>query len=482
MPNPDSHALIAKVQDLAERLDRRDLLDDLAEIDLRLRASLLSVALIGQFKRGKTSLLNALLGDEVLPTGVLPLTAVVNRIRWGPHLRVTVHFLDGSEREIPRDELRVYATELGNPRNALAVRDILILYPSPLLAQGIELVDTPGIGSVWTHNTEVATGYLPWVDVALFIVSPDPPITDVERQFLQEARKHAGKIVVVLSKADLLSAHDLETVRTFVEEVVEGALEAKVPVWRTSVCQGAHTGIEDVAAHLAELAGSDREVLATRMAHRRVLGVLHRLRFDLELQRAAMMTPLELRAERRTVLQRQLAAFDATLATYAGAWQSAFQRVTQVYDDRLAQRKGPILATLGSRVEQRLGSGAHPRTVYLSTAEDVDECARGLLETLRDDLRLITRDVLEAEARPLMERIQDWIGQFSQTAADLFDLPAVAVDLPVEIRESRGFTFKWQDDPSILPTLGPRLRGDAAAEAGCRCRQTLPRSAHGRVR
>lgn len=52
-----------------------------------------------------------------------------------------------------------------------------------------------------------------------------------------------------------------------------------------------------------------------------------------------------------------------------------------------------------------------------------------------------------------MGQIEAWVGRFAHAAADLFDLPAIPVDLPLEIKESKGFAFKWQDDPSILPAL-----------------------------
>ncbi len=450
---PQIAAAIAQALDLFTRLGRTDLQEDLQEIEGRLERRVLSVALVGQFKRGKTSLLNALVGEEILPTGVLPLTAMVTQVRWGEALRVTVRLQDGSEVEVSRDEIPLYATEVGNPKNIRGVRDILVNYPAELLANGIELVDTPGIGSIWAHNTNVATEYLPWVDVALFVVSPDPPITDVERQFLEDARQHAGKVLVVLSKSDLLPSADLDVVRRFIADVVGDALGMPVPVLTASVLQGRQAGLEEIAQRLKELAQNEGESMAQAMAGRRIEGVLHRLAFDFDLQRAAYTTPQELRAQRHAALQALLRDFDAALEMYRGAWQSAFRGVTQAYDAKLEALKRPILEALRTSLDRQLQASGHPRTVYLRVAEELEASARTQLEQSRDDLRRIAPELLTGGAQPLVGQIQAWIKHFAQATADLFELPAVTIELPLEIRESRGFSFKWQDDPGLLPTL-----------------------------
>ena len=450
---PHVAAAIADAQKLAVRLQRTDLSEDLLEIANRLERRILSVALVGQFKRGKTSLLNALIGEEILPTGVLPLTAIVTHVRFGETLNVIVRLQDGTEFEVSREEIHLFATEAGNPKNSRGVRDILVSYPSELLAHGIELVYTPGIGSVWTHNTDVATDYLPWVDVALFVVSPDPPITDVERQFLESAREHAGKVLVVLTKSDLLPQAELHLVRQFIADVAGAALTEQVPVLTASVGQGKQAGIGEIAARLEQLAYSEGETMALALASRRIRAVMERLAFDFRLQRAALTTPREMRAQRHAALRTHLEHFGATLATYEGAWQSAFRTVTRTYDARLDALRAPILGDLRHNTELLLQASGHPRTIYVSAAKELEALARSRLENLRDHLRRITPEILEGEAKPLERQIHTWTDRVAQAAADLFDLPVVTIDLPLEIRESRGFSFKWQDDPGLLPSL-----------------------------
>src|SRR5208283_2291260 len=109
------------------------------------------VACLGQFKRGKSSLLNSLLGRLVLPTGVAPVTSVATVVRFGPQPRARVRFVEGWQ-EISPSALAEYVTEARNPSNKKGALAVEVFDPSPLLAEGMCLVDTPGISSVVVEN------------------------------------------------------------------------------------------------------------------------------------------------------------------------------------------------------------------------------------------------------------------------------------------------------------------------------------------
>jgi hypothetical protein len=104
-----------------------------AEAATKLSGIGLYAAVIGEFKRGKTTLINTLLGAEVLPTGVLPVTAIPSLVRFGTQPRATISFLDGLAVEVTVDELPAYLTEQGNPANTKGVREASIEYPAALL-------------------------------------------------------------------------------------------------------------------------------------------------------------------------------------------------------------------------------------------------------------------------------------------------------------------------------------------------------------
>jgi predicted GTPase len=161
-----------------------------------------NLAVLGQFKRGKTTLINALLGSRLLPTAVVPLTSIITLIKYGTDLHIEVFFNNGDKKEIMLEELSDYVTERGNPENQKEVQYVEVHYDSPYLRGGVQIIDTPGIGSTYQHNTAVTYGYLSKVDAAIFLVGVDPPISQVEYDFLSDIKKYVNKIFFLQNKID----------------------------------------------------------------------------------------------------------------------------------------------------------------------------------------------------------------------------------------------------------------------------------------
>lgn len=207
----------------------------LEQIRAKLAEGRFNLAVLGQFKRGKSTLINALLGAPLLPTAIVPLTSVVTALRWGERLAIEVEFTSGERRAIGCEELAAYITERGNPENRKGVRQVEIRYPSPWLQDGVSILDTPGVGSVYQHNTDVAYAVIPYVDAAIFVVTADPPLSDSEHRFLQDVRAYASKLFFLLNKIDLVSETDRQEALEFTLSVLRRDLEAAaVKVWPAS--------------------------------------------------------------------------------------------------------------------------------------------------------------------------------------------------------------------------------------------------------
>jgi ribosome biogenesis GTPase A len=118
-----------------------------AELMVKLAEDRFILAVLGQFKRGKSSLMNAIIGRELLPTGVLPLTSAITILKYGPAERMIVNRNDSVfPEELPVSDLSAYVTEKGNPDNRKKVKTVSVELPVPFLQRGIEFVDTPGVG------------------------------------------------------------------------------------------------------------------------------------------------------------------------------------------------------------------------------------------------------------------------------------------------------------------------------------------------
>jgi GTP-binding protein EngB required for normal cell division len=190
----------------------------------------LDVAVLGQFKSGKSSLLNAVLGEAVFPVGALPVTAVITRAAAGPERIVRVTHLDGSVEEVAPDRLADFVTEAGNPGNRRQVARVDVATPALADLPGVRLVDTPGLGSVFAHNTEAIRAWMPNAAAALVTVSAERPLSDEDRRLVGEARQTAPRVVVVLTKVDLLTDADRAEVSAFLDRALCESFGVVVPV------------------------------------------------------------------------------------------------------------------------------------------------------------------------------------------------------------------------------------------------------------
>jgi GTP-binding protein EngB required for normal cell division len=190
----------------------------------------LDVAVLGQFKSGKSSLLNAVLAEAVFPVGALPVTSVVTRAAAGPHRVVRVTHLDGSVEEADASRLAEFVTEAGNPGNRRGVAVADVFAPAMGDWPGVRLVDTPGLGSVFAHNTEATRSWMPNVAVALVTVSAERPLSDEDRRLVAEARQTAPRVVVLLTKVDLLTDAERTEVSAFLDRALRESFGAVVPV------------------------------------------------------------------------------------------------------------------------------------------------------------------------------------------------------------------------------------------------------------
>jgi len=226
---PDSLDRIAAV---ADELQLVNLQPQIAACRNQLRAGNgIDVAVLGRFKAGKSSFLNHLVGRDVLPIGVVPLTAVITRLRFGPGERATVSFLDGAAREIPLGEIHFYVSENENPDNRKKVAAVEVELPALRPFAPLRFVDTPGLGSAFAHNTEAALNWLPNVGAAFVAVSSDAPLSERDLALLDELRRHTPKIVLLLTKADLLTEPQRAEVLAFVREQCRRKWRTELPVF-----------------------------------------------------------------------------------------------------------------------------------------------------------------------------------------------------------------------------------------------------------
>jgi GTP-binding protein EngB required for normal cell division len=215
---------IVTAQGLVEFRTRIDLL--LA----RLEDPTFEVAVFGRVSSGKSSFLNALLGTDILPVGINPITAVPTRIQHGSPVAAYVRLGNSHLAEVTLDRFRELISEAGNPGNQEGVRQALLKSPAARLTEGIVLVDTPGLGSLAVKGSRETLAYLPSCDLALLLIDAGNTLTieDIGTlRLIQEARIPA---IVLLSKADLLQEEDRLASIEYIKSQIQEQLRISIPV------------------------------------------------------------------------------------------------------------------------------------------------------------------------------------------------------------------------------------------------------------
>lgn len=285
---------------LSEQLDRNEL----------------NVLVVGQFKRGKSTLVNALLNEDLMPTGALPLTGVATAIRYGERARILVQFAEGVRREATSDELAIYVSERTNPKNSFGVEYVNVDRPVPLL-RDVALFDTPGVGSIHEHNTAAARATLGRTDAAILVVGPEPPIGAEELAYAREVAESSAQLFVVFNKADIAGAalsELLDFTRSALEDVA-GEDVALFPMSATRARSEQMQGREEprferfVRALRAFVERHGARTLEAS-ARRRTRALFDRLSAILRMREQAAALPYEERARRRTALEKALHALD----------------------------------------------------------------------------------------------------------------------------------------------------------------------------
>jgi len=213
-------ALAELIQSLMSvAVERRDQDGEVLARDLlaRLTEDRFQLAVVGQFSRGKSTLMNAVLGHPYLPTGALPMTSLVTTVRYGSRPRAFVQRAGSPFRiEVSLDELPRFVAQTSDEREELRVVAAHVEVPSEILRLGFSFVDTPGIGSAIAANTATTESFLPEADALIFVTGFDAPLSAAELDFLAKVRAHVERLFVVVNKLDLVPEAEAEGVVRFV--------------------------------------------------------------------------------------------------------------------------------------------------------------------------------------------------------------------------------------------------------------------------
>ncbi len=305
---PDAIALVAELAERYQLASIRPLLEICkAAGDER---EDLKIGVLGRFKAGKSSFLNHLIGREVLPMGVIPVTAVITEVGFGERDEAIVRFTGGGEAPIPICDLRLYVTEAENPLNRKHADAVTVRLPQLSRWPNLRFIDTPGLESAFAHNTEASLGWAPRVDIAVIAIGVDPPLSERDISLIELLFRYTPRVVVLLTKADLLEPVQLEEVIRYVRSQLAERFNQSIPIYPYSTRPGSEKLKHDFEEHLLEKIAGDVATQRHAIADRK----LNTLLADCEQYICLTLKSAEMLDTERSRLQQQFLTEKEALA------------------------------------------------------------------------------------------------------------------------------------------------------------------------
>ena len=419
------------------------------ELRCRFDEGQLRIVVIGEAKRGKSTLINALLGRSVLPTGVVPVTAVTTHLVYAARDGLDVQLLDGTRRPADLGELAALVTEAGNPSNRSGVASVVVRLDSPMLASGIELVDTPGTGSVFAHNTASAREAMGAMDVAVLVLTADAPMSSAERDLLRAAAAGSVRVFCVLNKADYLTDDDRYEAMEFIARNVEEALGTRVPVYACSARSTDDAGLRAFRSALVSELDPVQDLAASVASTARRLATA-------ALDSIAITSAALVARDQQS--EDQLARFRERLAVTT-------RKADQVPDIVAALSGGllrdlndastQVIARLRTSVQERLTTAFAAELADTATAQLEDE-ARALvaddlrpgLDQWRDAGRRMLDDGLRAISERLTRDLDEDLDDVRQAARELLGIDLALEAPPVTLPDQGRFFYTLVPEPA----------------------------------
>ncbi len=453
-------------------------LNDLRE---QLREERLHLAVLGQFKRGKSTLLNAILGEALLPSSVLPVTALPTWVRLGEKgVKITREYNGEAvtEEQSTGDLtsfLNHFVNETQNPENALNVTEIQVFHPSEILKNGVVFIDTPGIGSTFRHNTVATMDFLSQCDAALFVTSADPPLTETEIEFLKSVRDRVPRLFFILNKIDYLDKDELDQAISFLKETVrtkaginpdsmfpvssKKGLTAKIyqdkDGWEKS-------GMADLEARIFSFLAREKQAALHEALSRRTLDILNDLLMELTVSLRSLELPL-------TDLEKRIALFEEKLSQIRiehlavrdrliGEEKRALKKMQEDVEQLEQEARKDI-----ERVVEKGEAGTFGRGWEKSVRKELADFIPGYFEKRLGLFSRRFKKYMTSTLEPLQLETDHLIETIRHHAADILQIPFYAPESEgsfIARQKPYWITHKWKQSLSpISPGTMDRFLG-----------------------
>ncbi|NSW87088.1 MAG: dynamin family protein [Syntrophobacteraceae bacterium] len=447
---------------------REETARSLHEIREKLQEEIFNLVILGQFKRGKSTFINSLLGDNILPTAIVPLTSVVTILRYGPELKIEVRYLDERRETVRLESLADYITERGNPQNRKAVKEVTVYYPSDYLKGGVRIIDTPGVGSVYRHNTDVAYSYLPYVDAGIFIVSVDPPLSESEHRFLTDIQGYVDKLFFVLNKIDQVSREDQQESLQFTARILEKDLgTGRVKMYPLSArwaLEGKKSKDEamleqsrlpEFERRLQEFLVHEKGIVFLKAVINNLLKVISDETISFQLEQEAVKLPVQELTRKISRFEEEMKIIQKDREQNQFLLKGYLNKIISQLDDEISLFKKEKLPVLQQQLEEE-----YNRRIERGGGDLRGELEQFVFDAIRQTFNAWRQQQTEKISSRLEEAHQDFAQKTNETierilllTSDIFELKLKPFTSVEKLSKKSDFYFMLKDDPVGLELI-----------------------------
>ncbi len=433
---------------MAEQLGEGSVSSDLRQLVARINEGRFFVACVGQFKRGKSTLLDALVGEPILPTGVVPVTAVPTVLRYGDERGARV-LIDSRWQTIRPEDLPQYVSEELNPENSRQVAGVEVFLPSTLLASGMCLVDTPGIGSVFSGNTATTREFLPHIDAAILVVGADPPISGDELALIETAAVNVAEILIVLNKIDRVSVTERQQASQFAVKVLEGRLRRPVgKIYEVSALNRLNNSTDaddwnDLVESLKLMADKSGQAMTRSGAERGVRRFSAMLQRSIEERLRALKEPIADSERRIAHLKQTVSVAEQSLRDLGALFSGEQTRLSMTLLGRRREFLRQVLPIAQEEFKREIGAvattfGPSSRRELMAVAQAV---ARRHVMPWLDTEEAQAEELYRSVTQRFISLANELLRQISEEQADDFSHLLRPLDIEPGFRTRSRFVF-----------------------------------------
>jgi hypothetical protein len=461
----DAADRLRRVADLAGQFDLQ-IARDARTASERIAEGRFYVACVGQFKRGKSALLNALIGEEILPTGVIPVTAIPTILRFGEVRAARARQQDGNWTNISVDEIEQYVSEENNPENRKQISVLEVFVPSSLLTDGMCLVDTPGLGSVFPGNTAATHAFLPHIDAAIVVIGADPPIAGEELALVQTVSQRVSHLLFVLNKADRVNEAERAAAISFAKQVLETRLSRSIPsIFQVSALEtlsskGPQRDWQEFVDSLRCMAEQSGQQLVRDAAARSLWRFSEQLFVTIKEQRDALTRPFAESEHRLDQIRNIVLQAEQALNDLSYVFTGEQNRLSKTFAERRNLFLKPARASAQKQLDASLHTlpramGPHYRRRAMQAAQDV---ARAQVMPWLESETKNARDAYRQIAQRFTGMANEFLAKVRGFGAELTALPK---ELNFSDNLGRNSTCQFYEFVHVaMPASPARYAGD----------------------